>query len=214
MNRSSLSVVQQLSLLGVIGGAIMTVGAAVTYFVTSDVSSDLINAPYSRSTFVMTESLWGICHGLAAAAFYGFLRSGLAGPGALARWGNRLALVGLAAMLPLEFAYALATGKTEDDTYVVVVGSVFGLAAVLVGIGMVLNGIATARSGGWTGWRRYLPLACGLYTFLVLIPLTFTRIDMFGISGFSFIFLLLAWAVFTRPQPEPTAIRSVRPAIA
>lgn len=40
--------------------------------------------------------------------------------------------------------------------------SVFAVADPLIGLGMILTGIAVLRAGHWHGWRRFAPLACGL----------------------------------------------------
>ena len=46
----------------------------------------------------------------------------------------------------------------------------FSAAMPLMGLGMILVGVAVFRGRTWSGWRRFAPLACGLYIPFVLIP--------------------------------------------
>jgi hypothetical protein len=48
--------------------------------------------------------------------------------------------------------------------------TLFAIAPGLVGLGLILTGIAVIRTGSWTGWRRYVTLALGVYVFAVLTP--------------------------------------------
>jgi len=82
-------------------------------------------------------------------------------PGWLKRVGFAAALAGLAAQV-------LGEAVIRFDLNV---GNVFFEACMpLMGIGMILVGIAVIRTGAWSGWRRFAPLASGLYIPVVLIP--------------------------------------------
>jgi hypothetical protein len=48
--------------------------------------------------------------------------------------------------------------------------TLFAVAPNLVGLGLVLAGIAVLRTGRWTGWRRYVAFALGIYVFVVVTP--------------------------------------------
>jgi hypothetical protein len=45
------------------------------------------------------------------------------------------------------------------------------LGALLNAVGMVAVGIAVLRARAWRGWTRWIPLAVGLYPFLVMFPM-------------------------------------------
>ena len=90
----------------------------------------------------------------------GFARSGAAA-GALARVGLALAFLGLG-------CYALADLLTFAGP--LAGESVHPVSVPLTGLGMLLTGIATLRTGRWTGWRRLTPLWCGLVPFVVELP--------------------------------------------
>ncbi len=46
----------------------------------------------------------------------------------------------------------------------------FGVASILIGIGLTLAGVAVARAGEWAGWRRFVVLICGVAVFIIVIP--------------------------------------------
>jgi hypothetical protein len=199
-NQARATFVVRASLLGILGGAIGTVGATVTQFISSSVSTDLTRYPYAAHTFVLTELLWTLAHILVLVGFVGFVRSDLAGPTRRARIGLRLALVGLVLMIPLEFGFVFAASTKETDAYPLTLSSLFGLATVLIAVGMILAGVATLRTRRAYGWRRFVPLACGLSA-VVLMPMQLTGVDLLGIAGFFFTFVILSSAVASRPEP-------------
>lgn len=47
---------------------------------------------------------------------------------------------------------------------------VFELVPLVFGPGMLLAGAAVLRARRWSGWRRHVPLAVGVYVFVVFLP--------------------------------------------
>lgn len=45
------------------------------------------------------------------------------------------------------------------------------LGALLIGLGMILLGLASIRAKVWPGWRAYTPLLVGCFPFLFMFPL-------------------------------------------
>ena len=60
-----------------------------------------------------------------------------------------------------------------DDPIAVAVLSCFGVGTLLTAVGLIMAGTATLRSGVWSGWRRYTPLALGVWM-VAMMPLQFT----------------------------------------
>lgn len=205
MSGSRVALVVRLSVLGMVGGVIGAVGATVTHFASPSVSDTMTSYPYTSNVFVFTELLWTVSHVLAVAGIIGFARSGLAGPSRLAHVGITLATVGLALMIPLEFGYVFAADSEVDDLSPMTLSTLFGIAIMLTALGMILAGIATIRSGGWSSWRRFVPVTCGVYG-VAMIPLVFTSIALLAIAVFYLAFLALSYAVYTRPEPEPSTV--------
>ena len=63
---------------------------------------------------------------------------------------------------------------------------------------MILVGTAVIRTGTSSGWRRFVPLACGIYIPAVLIPaFMIARGPSFlSLAGFSALYALLGLAMY------------------
>jgi hypothetical protein len=55
----------------------------------------------------------------------------------------------------------------------VAVMSCFGVGTLLSAIGLIMAGAATLRPGVWSSWRRFTPLALGVWM-VAMMPLQFT----------------------------------------
>lgn len=140
-------------LLCVIGGLLQLVLGAVESFFPVQASSP---------EFVFRQVLVEISYVPMFIGVIGLALSGVAGNGWLAKIGLGSALLGsflfvLAGMIML--LVQLALGE-----------ALYGIGTLLTGSGMLLAGIAVLRTRRWSEWRRYTPLICGLYVFLVLFP--------------------------------------------
>jgi hypothetical protein len=102
-----------------------------------------------------------VSHLLLIAGVAGVARAGAAGRGRLGLAGLAGTLLGLAVLTVAEIV-------SLGDTDVAIV--LFSAATLLMGLGLLLLGVAVLRARCWTGWHRFTPLACGLFIFLVLLP--------------------------------------------
>ena len=77
-------------------------------------------------------------------------------------------------------------------------GALLGLTALVQGLGLLLAGIAVLRAGRWSGWHRFTPLLCGLYTFVILIPALALSdgYNAWALAGWQIPFLLLGVALY------------------
>lgn len=138
----------------------------------TDVSEDLWRYPWESTTaFVATAIIYAALHVLIIAGLVAFERQGIAGSSSAARRGVRVATAGTALLLLGEVASIPLADALVDDTAATIVGGVFGLALATSAVGFLLCGWATVRAGVWTDWRRFTPLATGIWT-TVMIPLT------------------------------------------
>ena len=103
----------------------------------------------------------GIIHLGELAAIVALALCGAAGTGLLARLGLGLAGLGELMLAVAEVLTESAPGASD---------TLFAIAPNLVGLGLILTGVAVIRAGRWTGWRRYVTLALGVYVFAVLTP--------------------------------------------
>lgn len=109
--------------------------------------------------------------------------------------GTALLLVGELASIPIRHA-------AVDDTSAAIVGAIFGLASVASTIGFLLIGRATLRAGVWHGWRRFTPLATGIWL-VVLTPLGLEARTLLhgGVGVYGLCLLAMAIALYTEPTP-------------
>ena len=84
----------------------------------------------------------------------------------------------------------------------------YGVASILIGVGLTLAGLAVVRAGEWTGRRRFVPLICGVAVFVIVIPGVFGPFlaGRMAIVVWMLMFSALGWALYTRariPVVEP-----------
>jgi hypothetical protein len=150
------------------------------------------SAAFGWAGAVLTLAHVAVLFGVAALA-----ASPAARPGWLKRIGFAAALAGLGAQV-------LGEAIIRFDMNV---GNAFFTACMpLMGAGMLLAGIAVIRTGVWSGWRRFSPVACGLYVPAVLIP-SFVIAggpSFLALAGFAAVYALLGLAMFVESPASET----------
>jgi hypothetical protein len=136
-----------------------------------------------------------------------------------AGWRSRVARVGLAAATvgQLILAAAELIWRSNPDLADVL----FGVSPILTGAGLITAGAALLRARVWVGSTRFLPLALGLYTIIVLIPVMIgsggppAPLALWTIGGWDLLWFLLSANVYSRaraalPSDPATAKVAVR----
>ncbi len=78
----------------------------------------------------------------------------------------------------------------------------------LIGLGLILAGIAVLRTGLWTGWQRWVPLVLGIYVFVPMTPLIIVSggppapLGLVGLLGWEILWVLAAAAVLTASMAD------------
>jgi hypothetical protein len=129
--------------------------------------------------------------------------SGAAGSGWLPRIGLPLAGLGWALTAVAELTVWADFSLAK---------ALFGIADPLIGVGMILTGSAVLRTGRWSGWRRFAPLACGLYPFAIELPAfaAFGIPNTPAITGIGLGWLALGFALRRKvPAVSPATPREV-----
>ena len=162
--------------LGFVVGAAATTLAGVLIQVgvvpTTDLSEDYWRYPWeSTSAYVILSAVYAALHVLIIGGLVAFERRGITGPSPAAHRGVRLAIGGTVLLTIGELASIPLHDALVDDSEAVAVGGLFGLAMVCSALGFLLCGWTTIRAGVWTGWRRFAPLATGIWI-TVMVPLT------------------------------------------
>jgi hypothetical protein len=177
-----------------IAGALLHVAAGIVQFV-NPVEPEHPGVPFTIAT---TASHLLVLTGVLALAV-----SGAAGSGRLPRIGLPLAGLGWALIAAAEPTVA------ADFT---VAKTLFGIGDPLIGVGMTLAGIAVLRTNRWHGWRRFAPLACGLYPFAIELPAfaVFGMPNTPAITGIGLVWLALGLALRLEiPAISPAKPREV-----
>lgn len=199
------SFVKTAGLLCLIGAVIGAIGGLVTGFIPPAVSSDWYSYPYKPSGFLVAEFAFTLNHVLLFVGVLGLSRSGAAGSGSIGRVGVWISLAGLVAFTLCEVrAMTLATSPYPGPGTGFLDTS-YGVASILVGVGLMLAGVAVVRANEWTGWRRFIVLICGAALFVIVIPGLFGPflVARLVLTVWMLMFAALGWALFTQAQaPE------------
>ena len=191
------------------GGLIATCGAIITATIPSALPTTNISSPYTPGVSRVTEVIWTIAHLFMLIGTIGFARSGAVGSSRLGSIGNWIAIVGMALIVPCELGYAFFATAVDDSSEVMFLDSAMGLATMVAALGFLLAGSAMLRAGRWQGWQRFIPLLCGAFVVVVLMPIIFTLPDLFlwPVAGWSACFVPLGIALYQqRPAQHPAAL--------
>lgn len=172
-------------------------GAASGVFlavVTPAVDDDRYSYPLTAVGFVLIQGWFVIQHLGLAAGLVGLRRSAAVGA---RRVGVTVAIVGMGLLTATELAAIGAARSTYPGPGTGLLDAFYGISSVAIGIGLVGVGVAVLRAGIWRGWRRWLPLALGVYVFVPMFPAMFGGFlaARLAISGWMLLFALLGWAL-------------------
>lgn len=203
MDKPSSGSVRSGPIAGIAGGAATALSGLVIQAgvqPATTVSAEMWSYPWSSDAFIPVTLVFAGFHLLVFLGVRGFARSGVAGSGRGARVGSRLALAGTALFFLAELASLPFNEQRLDDPGPMTVGAMFGLGVTLTAVGLLLVGAATLRAGHWHGWRRYVPLAAGVWT-TVLVGVSFTSALAAGVGIYGLSILALGLALYTQPTP-------------
>jgi hypothetical protein len=173
----------------------------------TDLSDDMWRYPWSSSGAFVAFSLFSaLLHGLVIVGVVAFGRSGAAGGSRAASSGVALAVAGTALLLVGELASIPIRNAEIDDTSAGIVGAIFGLATIVSTVGFLVIGRATLRAGVWHDWRRFTPLATGIWlTAFTPISLAAPKVLHGGVGLYGVCLLAMATALYTSPAPSMAA---------
>ncbi len=148
--------------LGMGAGLFGAVHAVLLLAYPPAVADDSYSFPFRPGGFVASQVVLTARDLALAVLLAGLLRTPVA-----RSWAGRLGIVGgavsMLALAGLEM-FSAAVGDSVDS------GAWYGLACFGVGLGLSMAGISAARTPMRTSWMRLLPLAIGLYVFVILTP--------------------------------------------
>lgn len=195
---------RQAAVAFIVAAAATAVAGAVLFFglqPTTDLSEDMWRYPWESSgAFVAFSIFSATLHAFVAAGVVAVGRSGAAGRSRAATRGVALAVAGTALLLVGELVSIPVRNAESSDMSATIVGGVFGVGGILSTIGFLVLGWATLRAGVWRGWRRFTPLATGVWLIVLAIFAAPTRLHgLVGVYGLCL--LAMAVALYTDPAP-------------
>jgi hypothetical protein len=209
MSRPERHSIRQRAALFMVAGAATAVAGALLFFgmqPVTDLSDEMWRYPWESSgAFVAFSIFSAVLHALVAVGIMAFGRSGAAGRSRAATTGVALAVAGTALLLVGELLSIPVRDAQVDETSATTVGAVFGVAGTLSMIGFLALGWATLRAGIWHDWRRFTPLATGLWLGAMTVLSSAFPAALHGMVGvYGLGLLAMAVALYTDPTPATT----------
>jgi len=155
--------------------------------------------PQSVGEFTVTQIWFAVQHIGLVAGLLALWWSGAVGPSRLGRFGHYAAVACMIGFAVTELAAIPAATDSMDTSRVGVLEAMYGIFSMLLGAALIAEGIAVARAGAWRGWRRWVPLALGVWVFMPMTPalaLSFTG-ARYAIAGWMLLFAALGWTLST-----------------
>lgn len=163
------------------------------------VDSDRYSYPLTATAFALIQGWFFVQHLGLIAGLEGLRRAGAVGAhrlGILAANGG-MAMLAMIELLAISAATSTYSGPRTD-----LLGAGYGIASTVIGIGLIVAGLAVPRVQVWTGWRRWLLLIMGVYVFVPMFPAMFGGFvaARLAITGWMLLFVLLGWVMVRDTQ--------------
>jgi hypothetical protein len=168
--RASPQTLSMAGLFGLVTGLSGPVAAAVMLAWPPQIAPGPLSYPFTRNGFFVAQTIFFLHHIGLVIPLCALASSGAMGE---RRWARGGAWVAFAGMLMLTFAELNTMRFAEMDAAAAnagLPGATYGIATNLIGIGMLIAGAGVLRAHAWSGWRRWMPLAIGIATFVELTP--------------------------------------------
>lgn len=177
-----------------LGAVIGVLGALVGLYMSPAVAIDRYSYPLTPGAFVVLEISVIVNHLLLLTGVAGLMRSNAAG-GGLGRTGSWTAMVGLVGLTLCEVGAIMLADSAYPTSQTDALDTGYGITSIAIGIGFILAGIAAIKTGKWTGWAPYTPLACDLAVFVLVLPGVFLSGDnTFTVGKLTLMAWMLAFA--------------------
>jgi hypothetical protein len=184
---------------GVLGAA----SGIYLLLVSPSVPDDVFSYPLDSDGFAVIQAWFCVQHLGLVAGLGGLWITGAAGPSRWARGGLVVAIAGMLLLTATELWAISKADATYPSAETDPLDAAYGVASILCGVGLVVAGVAVARAGRWTAWRRWVPLAIGVWVFVPMTPMIIAGFvpARLGIVGWMLLFAVLGW-LLARPEEE------------
>jgi hypothetical protein len=154
----------------IVAGVTGALGATLLLAVPPGAPIDHFNYPLSPMWFVVVQAVFSVHHLLLAFVFWAFGRAGLAGRGALSAVGVWSTVTLFASFGVWEVLALSGIGRPYPSDELAWLDVGYGTLSLLLGVALILLGIAAVRARVFSGWARWATLATGVYVFVPMLP--------------------------------------------
>ena len=126
--------------------------------------------PQAAGVFLVEAVLLAIAHLLSAAGFVGALRLKAHGGSGAGRVGLWVAVAGLVGLATAEIASGLIAEEASDSEIATAVSTAFGITSLVFAVGAIMGGLAIVRADVWPGPWKWVVLATGVVTIVLVTP--------------------------------------------
>lgn len=182
---------------GLVGGA----QAIIMLAWPPQVPDDRYSYPFTGFGFVVAQTSFFLQHLPLVVAVATLLWLPAVRASRTARVATGTAVIGLMLLSVLELVTIVAHDATTDSSLATLVNNLYGPPVMLIGVGLLVAGIALLRQGTarWVGarWLPALVMVLGVYVFVPLTPAimgSFTA-GRLGIGGWMLLFAVLGYGL-------------------
>jgi hypothetical protein len=161
--------------VGLIAAAATQIDAAIitnAYRSESPAPKDSLNFPWYGGLAGQISTWWAFADLFLIIGFGALARSNALRTSRIGRIGAWVAVLGAVTLALANFLSAANADAMMSDGIGSAIGAMFGAGTILLGLGLTLAGVAVIRSAAWDGASRFIPLANGIWCF-VMIALIF-----------------------------------------
>jgi hypothetical protein len=161
---------------GLVGAIASLVGAACAVLIIAwepMVAEERFSYPFDATWYAVAQSFFAVQHVAMLPLFVGLLVLERRYPSRALRIGIWIALVGQLLLTAMELVAIGAADAMLTDSTGQLVGGLYSVPMILLGVGPVVAGVGALRAGLFAGPARWLLLALGGYVFAVMFPAVF-----------------------------------------
>lgn len=161
------------------------------------VAEDRYSYPLSSEGFVAIQVFFFVHHLALLGGLYALWRSAATGTGRLGRWGTWGSMAGMALLAVTELVAISGARSAYPSARTDLLDGLYGISSILIGVTLIMAGIAVIRIRRWQGWARMVPLLVGVYVFVPMIPALMGPylLARLSIGGWMLGFAVLGWAL-------------------
>jgi hypothetical protein len=152
-----------------VGAVIGIVCGLYTGFVTPAVGDELYRYPFTSGEYVAAQVVFAVNHLMLLAGVFALYRARAARGGAWTT-GVALSVIGLLAWTACELWAISLVHMLKTAAAANAVNTGYGISNNLIGVGLIVTGVAVVRARRWSGWPRCTPLILGIAVFVIVLP--------------------------------------------